>query len=91
MKRTIIALWVLVLATGAAAAQDRWLHIRVQESDGTDESISPMSSTRNNTIFGLFSSCSLLQDATSRIIAAMMMVGFIVFNFFIDLLMYFCM
>ena len=40
MKRTIIALWVLVLATGAAAAQDRWLHIRVQEFDGADASIS---------------------------------------------------
>ena len=39
MKRTIIALWVLILVTGVAVAQDRWLHIRVQEFDGDDDSI----------------------------------------------------
>jgi len=40
MKRAIIALWILMLATGAAVAQDRWLHIRVQEFDGDEDSIS---------------------------------------------------
>ena len=39
MKRTIIALWVLVLVTGVTVAQDRWLHVRVQEFDGGDDSI----------------------------------------------------
>ena len=39
MKRTIVTLCVLALVTGAAAAQDRWLHVRVQDSGPDDESI----------------------------------------------------
>ena len=40
MKRFFVALWVLALVTGVAMAQDRWLHIRVQEADSADEQIS---------------------------------------------------
>jgi hypothetical protein len=40
MKRTIVTLCVLALVTGVATAQDRWLHVRVQEYDQTDYSIS---------------------------------------------------
>lgn len=40
MKRFFVALWVLALVTGVAVAQDRWLHIRVQEFDSSDEQVS---------------------------------------------------
>lgn len=40
MKRIFVALWVLALVTGVAVAQDRWLHIRVQELDQADDYIS---------------------------------------------------
>jgi hypothetical protein len=40
MKRTIATLWVLALVTGVAMAQDRWLHVRVQEFDRDNDYIS---------------------------------------------------
>jgi hypothetical protein len=40
MKRTIVTLCVLALVTGVAVAQDRWLHIRVQESNLADDYVS---------------------------------------------------
>ena len=40
MKRAIMTLGILVLVTSAAMAQDRWLHIRVQEADMADYAVS---------------------------------------------------
>jgi hypothetical protein len=40
MKRSLVAILVLALATGLALADDRWLHIRVQERGLGDEEIS---------------------------------------------------
>jgi len=40
MKRFIIAVWVLALVTGVAVAQDRWLHVSVQDFDSADDHIS---------------------------------------------------
>jgi hypothetical protein len=40
MKRSIILVLLLILVSGAALAQDRWLHIRVKDFDGADDFIS---------------------------------------------------
>lgn len=40
MKRTLATLCVLALVTGVAMAQDRWLHVRVQELDQDDDYVS---------------------------------------------------